>query len=175
MTDYCQEVNKEFMMPKNTFDKNEWFGKILNYSDFLKQPLTLGMFVPCKLVDSVWVISEEPLFYEQWSTHKDRYPYADWAHVKGNEYQEAKDRILFEDWKVIKKEKSYILITDGLNELSFLSDGMVIRKVSAKEDSYVDVKCLEDFFNNLLYSKNDDLYVKTEITLTPTAQHQIGL
>lgn len=34
---------------------------IFNHANFLKQPLNIGMFVPAKLVDGVWVVLEEPI------------------------------------------------------------------------------------------------------------------
>jgi len=56
-----------------------------NYAQFLKQPLELWMFVPCKLVDGVWVVLEEPKEYNKW--HMDE------------EYQQAKERCLFEGFE----------------------------------------------------------------------------
>lgn len=99
MVDYCQEVSKEFMMPKKPFDKNEWFGKILNYSDFLKQPLMLGMFVPCDLEnDPLLPPGSAPIY-----THSNKYMI---------EYQEAKKRVLFEGIEYVeaKHEGSYNIV-----------------------------------------------------------------
>ncbi len=58
-----------------------------SYDLFLKQPLNLGMFVPCKLVDGVWVVLEEPIFTTDSAI-------TELSKVK--EYQEAKSNRLFE-------------------------------------------------------------------------------
>lgn len=60
------------------------------FDDFLKQPLELWMFVPCKLVDGVWAVLEEPdADYYMKVTEKDL-----------KEYQEAKDRVLFKGFEI---------------------------------------------------------------------------
>lgn len=68
--------------------------------EFGKQPLELWQFVPCKLVAGVWVVLEEPKSdYEPtdfWNAgevdekHNELY----------GEYQEAKDRVLFEGFEI---------------------------------------------------------------------------
>ena len=37
--------------------------RIANYANFLKQKLEIWQVVPCKLVDGVWVVLEEPKYY----------------------------------------------------------------------------------------------------------------
>ena len=44
MTDFVLEQGKK---PNNSDFRERFFVKVLNYANFLKQPLTLGMFVPC--------------------------------------------------------------------------------------------------------------------------------
>ena len=68
-------------------DQGDWYfkeqsklDKIRSYANFLKQPLELWMFVPCKLVDGVWVVLEEKKPFQ------DNY----------FEYQQAKDICVFE-------------------------------------------------------------------------------
>ena len=74
-------------------DQGDWYfkeqsklDKIRSYANFLKQPLELWMFVPCKLVDGVWVVLEEKKPFQ------DNY----------FEFQEAKKRCLFEGFEVRK-------------------------------------------------------------------------
>lgn len=71
------------------------FNDVINYANFLKQPLTLGMFVPC---DADGNIMEEPVNYNIWGElhynngeNNGTIGFED--HLK---YQEAKDRVLFE-------------------------------------------------------------------------------
>lgn len=72
-------------------DQGDWYfkeqsklDKIRSYANFLKQPLELWMFVPCKLVDGVWVVLEEKKPFQ------DNY----------FEFQQAKERCLFEGFGV---------------------------------------------------------------------------
>ena len=139
------------MAPKKPFDKNEWFGKILNYSDFLEQPLNLGMFVPCKLVDGVWVVLEEPV-------KTDRPVMNDFRIKALKEYQEAKDRVLFEGFKV---------------ERTFVSDGTYFDHVD------IDYLVLFKKYNNSNWFNCSEItYLESltmlDLTLTPTAQKQLS-
>ena len=85
-----------------------------NHRKFLKQPLELCMFVPCdedgnvleklsheKFKDSNWVIwAKDYLEYEK-------------------KYQQAKERVLFDGFKIIKPNEHKI---DSLNGTSFLQN-----------------------------------------------------
>lgn len=66
---------------------------IVNYANFLKQELNLSMFVPAKLVNGVWVVLEEPRDYELYLLGIAE---TDEQANKCQEYQEAKERVLFE-------------------------------------------------------------------------------
>lgn len=96
MTDYCQEVSSEFMSPKKPFDKNYWFGKILNYSDFLKQPLELWMFVPCDEDGNVFNLPKK----------EDCLNTIDFD-SKLMDYADAKDNVLFEGFETKKGYADY--------------------------------------------------------------------
>lgn len=61
--------------------------------DFGKQPLALWMFVPCKIVDSVWVVLEEP-------THYRRNEIGTIWNDDLKEYRQAKERCLFEGFEI---------------------------------------------------------------------------
>ena len=82
MVDFVKSMSKT-----NGYDytDNEWINVVVSYANFLSQPLTLGMFVPC--LDGV--VLEEPKgfkgisFTEQ--MHYDSYE---------SEYQQAKERVL---------------------------------------------------------------------------------
>lgn len=62
--------------------------QIRDYANLLLLKLELWMFVPCKLVDGVWVVLEEPVYTDP----SNLYYNADYV----KEYQEAKERCLFE-------------------------------------------------------------------------------
>jgi len=61
-----------------------------NYDEFLSLLLEIWMFVPCKLIDVVWVVLEIP------NPNKVDYLY----YMK--EYEQAKERCLFEGFEVVK-------------------------------------------------------------------------
>lgn len=92
--------------------------KVCNYANFLNQPLTLGMFVPC---DEDGNVFEEPNINdfksEPFCTTGNCQAYRDEIEI----YQQAKDKVLFKsrdefrDWDYTDIENSKIedLITDG--------------------------------------------------------------
>ena len=91
MTDFVLEQNSEL---KNTPDAYYEYCDIVNHAKFISQPLTLGMFVPAKLVDGVWIVLEEPEIYKIT---------ANTGNSKEElEYIEAKSKVIFEgfvyDW-----------------------------------------------------------------------------
>lgn len=74
------------------------------FDEFLKQPLELWMFVPCKLVDDVWVVLECPHNYIHGKT------YLGW---EKSDYSEAKDRVLFEGFEITENaEGDKCILTD---------------------------------------------------------------
>jgi len=95
MTDYVF-----FAQEKSNKDKVEGgFGyHILTYANFLKQPLELWMFIPCKDGKPL----EEP---DGFGMYDDNTPYEgcdldDWVE-DCKEYQEAKDQVLFEGFQYV--------------------------------------------------------------------------
>lgn len=158
MVDYCQEVSKEFMMPKKPFDKNEWFGKILNYSDFLKQPLTLGMFIPCKLVNGIWVVLECPHNFGLLHTYPTGHKLMDENFKEALEYQEAKDRVLFKGFEKI--------ITNNSGSFEIMKDGFQVYYYKSIPDY-----CL--WLGSQKEKLVEDL-VKYDLELTDSAKKKIG-
>jgi len=97
--------------PKEATSLSECFRTIVKYKDFLKQPLTLGMFVPCDLEGNVL---EEP----NRSMHTDS---------ECEEYQQAKERCLFEidgDYFFEQSNMFYIIdfLSEGINRLLIYKD-----------------------------------------------------
>jgi hypothetical protein len=80
---------------------NNRYQKCIRYANFLKQLLQIWMFVPCKLVDGVWVVLDIPKFHYTQDALKNlkRGIELDTAleiNKKVEEYQEAKERCLFD-------------------------------------------------------------------------------
>lgn len=129
------------------------------YVEFCKQPLNLGMFVPAKIVDGVWVVLEEPTQEKYgWYSASHFEEESGWMCEGGEEayyealkeYQEAKDRVLFEGWELVSNcrwgaEIAKDKITGALQ------------------------------FNISKYKTVEQLFMERNLFLTPTAQKQIGL
>ena len=72
---------------------------IVSYANFLKQPLTLGMFVPC---DEEGNVLEEYIKTTH-ENHLDKYSIC--RHISKTEikYQQAKDKVLFEGFEICNR------------------------------------------------------------------------
>lgn len=114
-----------------------------NYANFLKQPLTLGMFIACDLEGNVLEKPNRDSFH---NSDKGDYLFR----LYTNQFQQAKERVLFEGFRIVKKSPHYDWhITN--------KDGNV----------FIYLKGLEEMTIQSL--------VKRKPTLTPTACKQIGI
>lgn len=106
MTDFVLEIlDNDVTVSYGIRDK---VVEIRNYAKFLKQPLTLGMFIPCDLEGNVLV---EPSFS---GVVEDEQYYG----AEMDVYQEAKERVLFEDSEIkneifIHDIKHYYLVVNN--------------------------------------------------------------
>ena len=83
MTDFVLEQNKAEEVTRQTYIECR------NYANFIKQPLTLGIFVPC---DEHGNVLEKPTIQKgYWMSEKEA-------------YQQAKERCLFEGFEVVIKD-----------------------------------------------------------------------
>ena len=123
MTDYVLEIRSNEPEYKNfsSFTDIKKFNleavnKIFNYSQFLKQPLTLGMFVPC---DEDGSVLEEPFNYNEWCKKALNTSY-DLDLSKYEQYQQAKERVLIEGFKYSESTNEIILnfkYSENTNEI----------------------------------------------------------
>ncbi|MGV0854793.1 hypothetical protein ACTS9E_04260 [Empedobacter brevis] len=147
MTDYVLEQMKEVTLDGT----GAVCARIGNYANFLKQPLTLAMFVPCDLDGNVL---EEPSKKDmEWFKGL---AYGDFScdYTRIFEFIEAKERVLFEfdgDLSLIKNVTNFYIIED--------KNGVYYRVLK----------------NNTKTKVEDLLKFSVEITLTETAIKQIGL
>jgi len=105
-----EEAERELILIDN------FYNKCINYANFLKQPLTLGMFIPCDLDGNVL---EEPFNYEYFLKNEKKC--RDNYYNSYKKYPESKDRVLFEfpnsDWWVSQLEDCpQIFFLDGIGE-----------------------------------------------------------
>jgi len=95
MTDFVLEQYKIWCDDNNPDCRSteRYISRTKNYATFLKQPLKLGMFVPCDENDDVL---EEPNDYKYY-IHDDETGAYDGPHEKDCiKYMQAKERVLFE-------------------------------------------------------------------------------
>lgn len=140
-------------------DINSYAELTIKYATFLKQKLELWMFIPCKIVDGVWVVLEEPKSKGDVQKFKnDSFDYNAYWDKQNKEYQEAKDRVLFEGFEVFKSVSALISFSkNGSGRLDWNKEGCFMM-------GYSQESTIEDLFNSH--------YVDLE--LTPTAQKQIS-
>lgn len=145
MTYFVLEKYKSF----NT-DNDTVLYKIVDYAKFLKQPLELWMFVP---VDKEGNVLEEPKFPHLGSENQDEY--IKHYDSKSKQYQQAKERCLFEGFEKIDwTSMSGFEISNGEIQVCFYKE---------KPDYFV------------LNYKTIEALVKYNLQLTPAALKQIGL
>ncbi|MGV0921880.1 hypothetical protein ACTS94_16275 [Empedobacter falsenii] len=143
MTDFVLEQT-ELLYEKN---QSKLIHRVVNYAQFLKQPLTLGMFVPC---DEEGNILEEPKDYDLGL----KFPYSNNHSIECEKYQQAKERVLFEfdgELSLIKNKSNFYIIED--------KNGVYLRILKNKTKTTIESL----------------LKFSVEITLTQTAIKQIGL
>ena len=106
MLKFVKEQNK---IPKSQAEQSRSFYDCCNFAKFLELFPQIWMFVPCKLVDGVWVVLEEsknkPQAYDS-SGNKIDYAIEKGDYVLGGdeqfeEYRQAKERCLFDGFFVI--------------------------------------------------------------------------
>jgi hypothetical protein len=143
----------DFVLSENYGSYDLLYFLHVKYAIFLKQPLTLGMFVPCDLEGNVL---EEPVNHETWlSLHNSKGSTIGFD--KHLEYQEAKERCLFEGFQVEEHE---------MNTYSVRCENNILNPMWCFIDNiWVCAKGI---------STIEDL-IKYSLELTPTALKQLGL
>jgi hypothetical protein len=102
MTDFVLEQSENLKNLKQGFNiqKYDFIIKTINYSKFLKQPLTIGMFIPCDEYGNV--LEEKSIF----NTTDEDYIFDSESFDK---YKQAKERVLFDGFKEIEdRDKTYL-------------------------------------------------------------------
>lgn len=161
MTDFVLEQSEKRYEKTNDYGSTPIstgtdFDKCLKYAKFLKQPLEIWMFVPCKLADGVWVVLEEPYYYQNYiSDPNDDKVIIIKDYGKCEKYQKAKERCLFEGFEYKKGKASHLI------------------------EFWIEDKFLFTYNNStyhfLIIGNTIENSIKYNLKLTKTAQKQIGL
>ena len=109
ITDFVLEQEKTIYESDKTF--KDFFNKTTNYANFLQQPLTLGMFIAC---DENGNVLEEPIMF--YSEKNLKYlkgieiEIATEVNNRVKQYQQAKERVLFEGFEVCNRQDELICL-----------------------------------------------------------------
>lgn len=135
------------------------YDKIVNYTNFLKQPLKLGMFVPC---DEFGNILEEPKGFKEWHKWGVSSKLAYSEIVECQKFWNDKNKVLFEGFEFLSSNtvfNSNLGLTICLDNYQFsIEDSLGIGG--------------GDIWGNTLEAL---AYTNLNLTLTPSALNQIGV
>lgn len=146
MTEFVDNETKEkYYLDTAIEELAKSMQKCIMYAKFIRQPLTLGMFVP---VDEKGNVLKKPTDFDEWFSD---YESGIVHGYQGNimmKYKEAKEKVLFE--VKIKHRENFFILED--------EDGTWIRVL--KNDTSLTV---------------EDLLRMSSVNLTPAALKEIGL
>lgn len=129
--------------------------KVYAYTNFLKQPLVLGMFVPC---DEEGNVLDVPAGYEDYLANEDSLLYAkNYEYIQ--EYVRANEKVLFEGWT---HEDRYGWVQNHELGLEINTETGTLAIFHENGIGYGYVKKVEDL-------------VSYALTLTPSALEAIGI
>jgi hypothetical protein len=141
MTDYViKKVNEN-----RPCDRGVILQEISDYAEFLKQPLTLGMFIPCDE-------KGQPLSIHKGEEIDSSYPI---------EFIQAKERVIFEGFKI-----KYSIEEDNYYEIELNNDLFL--------SFYNDTISVDDDGNEFFVYTIEDL-IELEFNLTETTAKKLGL
>ena len=121
----CKAKEKEFA---RRIDYLDWYERVRNnFSNFLKQPLTLGMFVPC---DENGNVLEEPLLLPSYELDK---------------YRKAKEKVIFDGFDIIHNDKVRITIECNHFQLDFNKPLNHFENYKTIEDLPINLDCVVSF------------------------------
>jgi len=141
MTDFVLEQRADIRIPA---EESFWYCE--HYANFLKQSLTLGMFVP---TDEDGKVLEVPDLFDNNGFPYDKKMSQETVHKIISEYQKAKERILFEGFESIREGENTIVVVGEYRVWITWNDS----------------KNVESLLN----------HSGLDITLTPTVLKQIGI
>jgi hypothetical protein len=149
---------KESAIIKNGVSLSDCFRITYNYANFLKQPLKLGMFVPCDEND---VPLDEPKNYDLWCKYGDFTQYGKSLTDICKPYKEAQDRVLFDGFEVIGQSEGFceIELKNGDFWMTFVGGEI---KVTNQFNQEYSVHIIEDL-------------IQENLTLTASAIKQFEL
>jgi len=160
MTDFV--IVQNLLLANNEITHNECGLRILKYANFLKQPLTLGMFVPC---DEEGNVLEKLIYSDQVHIYLNYYEKQDYV-KRCNDYKKAKEKVLFEGFQIISNEEGIIELEGRDIFINYnIEEGLFFLDSWNGDAVIMNLECLCNLLNNTASS----------VELTESAIKQIGL
>ena len=156
---YCKSKEKEF---SRRIDYLDWYEKTRNnFDNFLEQPLKLEMFVPCdndeEILKPQYIAGKEVIYNEL---------VEEFIMDKVKEYNEAKEKVLFEGFNLNQKDfsklESIFCLTKECFQITFFTKEKGCFMDNLKTNKTYEIKTIEDL-------------IQFELELTESAIKQIGL
>jgi len=126
MVDFVLEQFKELLSWK--ISEQIYILRVTEYANFLKQPLKLGMFVPCDENDVPLV---EPENYDLWCKYGDFTQYGKSLTDICRPYQQAKDHVLFEGFELVESYENWFTVEIASDDFS---EQLTVSKQETIED-----------------------------------------
>lgn len=169
-SELCKDFPRAFKMPEWNGNKSDMVKDMLaieaiqwrltgEYAKFLKQPLTLGMFVPCD--DEGNVLEEPKQTYLTCSFFEHQQFFN-----KQKKYEKAKEKVLFEGFNILSNEDDIIEIECKDVFINYNKEEDLLFLDSWNGDAIImNIECLANLIN----------HTASNIKLTESAIKQIGL
>ena len=156
---YCKSKEKEF---SRRIDYLDWYEKTRNnFDNFLEQPLKLEMFVPCdndeEILKPQYIAGKEVIYNEL---------VEEFIMDKVKEYNDAKEKVLFEGFNLNQKDfsklESIFCLTKECFQITFFTKEKGCFMDNLKTNKTYEIKTIEDL-------------IQYNLQLTENAVKQIGL
>ena len=146
---------------KQPYVEGTKYKDLVNYAKFLKQPLKLEMFVPCdndeEILKPQYIAGKEVIYNEL---------VEEFIMDKVKEYNEAKEKVLFEGFNLNQKDfsklESIFCLTKECFQITFFTKEKGCFMDNLKTNKTYEIKTIEDL-------------IQFELELTESAIKQIGL
>ena len=142
MSDYVLEQNKKL---NNATEAYEQYCKIVDYANFLKQPLKLEMFFPC---DEDGNVLEYPIdIYYRPDFDCQKFPQECYQHDL-EAFENAKEKVLFEGFEIeYTKEDTpcFFLYNEKIGCNVFLDKSFGVRHENIEDLIGLDIECAVTF------------------------------
>ena len=161
-TDFVLEQKTKFDNWDKSFDATKSFWLLVDYAKFLKQPLKLGMFVPCDEKGNV--LAEVYCPQNCYCGEEQTKDCKEWKY----EYNRADERVLFKGFSLNKKEilpsEGVFCITKDNIQLTYFKQNNAWFLDNLRTGQTFEIKSLEmlvgyefELKNNEISSKNSEI------------------